>query len=360
MLTLMAAFKHLVVQPPNPQPIRLSSLRRVLPSLMLITGLLSSEVVACSHPEVQPVDMNTRIADVLASLYKVPLTPHELACQLGDFAVPVGGHFQGIQQAMIGSKRFAIISGSSDSDSYLVLAAIEDSTARIMSLRRLLHRPFKHAGGFQVLGDYLAVGIENNDAKDASKVWILESSQLLRPESPRPIVEIERRGEFKRATAGAVGIARHLGRHVLLVATWDSATIDIYTSNGKSLHDPGFEFRLRETWQADAADKSGWADQHYAAYQNINLVVDKTDRAFVVAFARTGVENIADIFELRLDESVPTAKRFEKLGRRIFHCRRTDFRSGSGVAIDDSGELLILSCGHREFAIELFALHATN
>jgi len=74
----------------------------------------------------------------------------------------------------------------------------------------------------------------------------------------------------------------------------------------------------------------------------------------MVGFAKTGAENIMDIFELKLEESVPTAKRFEKLGRRIFHCQKTDFRSGSGLAVTDSKELLILSCGHREFAIERF------
>ena len=80
----------------------------------------------------------------------------------------------------------------------------------------------------------------------------------------------------------------------------------------------------------------------------------------MVGFARTGTENIMDIFELKLEDSVPTAKRFEKLGRRIFHCQRTDFRSGSGLAITDSKKLLILSCGHREFAIERFEPDGMN
>lgn len=261
---------------------------------------------------------------------------------------------------MIGGKQFAILSGSSDSGSYLVLAAIEDSTARIMSLKRLLSRPFKHAGGFQVFGDYLAVGIEDNDAKNTSKIWILESSQLLGSGKLKPIVEIERRGAYKRTTAGAVAIAKRHGRHLLLVATWDSATIDIYTSNGKALRDPACKFRLDETWEANGADRSNWIDQHYAAYQNINLVVDKGGGVFMVGFARTGGDNVADIFELKLEESVPTAKRFEKLGRRVFQCRTTDFRAGSGLAITDSNELVILSCAHREFAIERFEPDGMN
>jgi len=328
---------------------------RMLLALVLIAGLLLTGPVDRSDAEARPADMNPGLDDVLAALDEVSQTPHELACQAGDFAIPPGGHFQGIQQAMIGGKHFAVISGSSDSASYLVLVALENSTGRLVALKRLLASPFKHAGGFQVFGDYLAVGIEDNDAKDSSKIWILELSQLLAPGRPRPIVEIERRGQYKRATAGAVGVAKAHGRHLLVVATWDSATIDIYESNGKALHDPAFAFKLRETWQANKADRSSWSDRHYAAYQNINLVVDKNDHVFMVGFGKTDAENVMDIFEVKLEKSVPTPKRFEKLGRRILLCQKTSFQSGSGLAITDSTELTVLSCGHREFVIEWFA-----
>jgi len=328
---------------------------RMLPALVLIAGLLLTGAMDRSHPEARPADMNPALDDVLAALEEVSQTPHELACQTGDFAIPPGGHFQGIQQAMIGGKHFAVISGSSDSASYLVLVALENSTGRLVALKRLLVSPFKHAGGFQVFGDYLAVGIEDNDAKNSSKIWILELSQLAEPDRPKPIVEIKRRGEYKRATAGAVGVAKARDRHLLVVATWDSSTIDIYESNGKVLHDPAFAFKLRETWQANKADRSSWFDRHYAAYQNINLVVDKNDRIFMVGFGKMGAENVMDIFEVKLEKSVPTPKRFEKLGRRILLCQKTSFQSGSGLAITDSKELTVLSCGHREFVIEWFA-----
>jgi hypothetical protein len=337
-----------------PKPIGYAFSERMLAVLILIASLLLTGATARSSSEAQPVDVNPRISDVQAAFNEVSQTPHELTCRAGDFTIPAGGHFQGIQQAMIRGKRFAVISGSSDSDSYFVLASLEESTVRIVSLRRLLPRPFKHAGGFQVIGDYLAVGIEDNDAKDSSKIWILELSQLLGPGRLKPIVEIERRGEYKRSTAGAVGVAKARGRHLLFVATWDSATIDIYASNGKTLHDPDFAFKLRETWQANKADKSSWSDRHYAAYQNINLVVDRNDRVFMVGFGRTDAANVIDIFEVKLEEYVPTAKRFEKLGRRILKCRKTSFRSGSGLVFTDSGALAVLSCDHREFDIERF------
>ena len=323
-------------------------------ALILIACLLSTEAMAGSETGAKPGDLNPRVSDVLAALNQVSQKPRKQACQAGDFIIPAGGHFQGLQQAMIRGKRYAIISGSSDSYSYLLLAALEDSTGRIVALKRLLHRPFKHAGGFQIFGDYLAIGIEDNDAKNVSKIWILELSQLLGYEKLKPIVEIERSGAYKRATAGAVGIAKARGRHLLLVATWDSATIDIYASNGKALQDPAFAFDLRETWEANKADKSDWFNQYYAAYQNINLVVDKNGRVFMVGFGKTNDENVMDIFEVKLEESVPTAKRFKKLGRRILLCQETSFQSGSGLAITDSKELTVLSCGHREFVIERF------
>lgn len=338
----------------TPEPFGCAFPGGMLAALVLVASLLSTGARARSNPEAQPVDMNPRISDVQAAFNEVSQTPRELTCQAGDFAIPPGGHFQGIQQAMIRGERFAVISGSSDSDSYLVLVSLEESAGRIVSLRRLLHRPFKHVGGFQVIGDYLAVGIEDNDAKNSSKIWILELSQLLGPGRLKPIVEIERRGEYKRSTAGAVGIAKARGRHLLFVATWDSATIDIYASNGKAIHDPAFAFKLRETWQADKADKSSWSDRHYAAYQNVNLVVDENGHVFMVGFGRTDAANVMDIFEVKLEESVPTENRLEKLGRRILQCRKTSFQSGSGLVFTDSGALAVLSCGHREFDIERF------
>ena len=130
-------------QPTTPQPIRWFAW--ALAPLMLIT--LSHPVMARSYGQGRPVDTNPVVGDVSAAFDAVLAVPRELTCQEGDFVIPTGGHFQGIQQATIGSGQYAIISGSSNSDSHLVLVSLEDSTAQAVWLRRLLGRPFQHAGG---------------------------------------------------------------------------------------------------------------------------------------------------------------------------------------------------------------------
>jgi hypothetical protein len=299
-------------------------------------------------------DSNPRMEDVLASLHRLSTRPRAIPCDSSDFDVPGGGHLQGIQQAWIDGRPFAVVSGSASAESYLALIALEGSAARVTAIRPLLPRPFKHAGGFQVCGDYLAVGIEDDNTKTTSRVWILKLNEFSKNVRPKPVIEIERHGEYKRATAGAVAMAKVRDRHLLCVGTWDSATIDIYQSNGNGLDDPACRFESYETWDATKADRSGWSDHDYASYQNLNLVVDTNDRVFLVGFAHAGGSDVADVFELRTEATAPVAKRLEKLCRRALNGRDTSFRHGSGLAIADARTLTILSCGYQEFTIERF------
>ena len=311
-------------------------------------------LLACGLSAAQGTDMNPRVDDVLVALAALAPTPRLVPCDPGDFAVPAGGHLQGIQQATVAGRRFAILSGSSRAESYLALIAFEGDKARVTAIKPLLGRPFKHAGGFQVCGDYLAVGIEDDNTKEVSKIWIVALGELLQAAGLKPVIEIERRGVYKRATAGAVALATANGRHVLCVGTWDSATIDIYHSNGKGLGDPACAFEFRETWDAKQADRSNWSDRHFASYQNLNLVVDSSDRVFLVGFARTGGKDIIDLFELRLEDSVSPEERLRKLHRYDLKGREASFRHGSGLTVVDSNTVNVLACGYQRFVVERF------
>lgn len=310
--------------------------------------------LVCGIATVRGDDANPCVEDVLASLERLSETPHAIPCDPGDFDVPGGGHLQGIQQAAIDGRPFAVVSGSASAESYLALIALEGSAARVMAIRPLLPRPFNHAGGFQVCGDYLAIGIEDDNTKMTSRVWILPLTELAQSTKPKPIVEIERHGEYKRATAGAVAMAKVRGRYLLCVGTWDSATVDIYLSNGRVLDDPACRFEFRETWDVTRADRSNWSDSDYASYQNLNLIVDTNDCVFLVGFAHTGGKDVADVFELRMEAAVPVEKRLEKLHRCELNGQDTSFRHGSGLVITEAKTLTILSCGYQKFVIERF------
>jgi len=301
-----------------------------------------------------PADSNPRMEDVLAVLRTISEMPHAILCDSGGFDVPRGGHLQGIQQATIDGRPFLVLSGSASAESYLALTALEGSTGRVAAIKPLLPRPFKHAGGFQVCGDFLAVGIEDDNTKMTSRVWILRLAELLQAAGTKPLVKIERTGAYQRATAGAVAMAKVRDRHLLCVGTWDSATIDIYLSNATRLDDPACAFAFRETWDARSADRSDWSDRDYASYQNVNLVVDRSDCVFLVGFAHTGGADVMDVFELRMGTVVPVEKRLRKVLRRALHGRETSFRHGSGLAIADANTVAVLACGYQEFVIECF------
>ncbi len=301
-----------------------------------------------------PADSNPQVEDVLAVLGRVSQTPRAILCDSGGFDVPRGGHLQGIQQAVIDERPSLVLSGSASAESYLALVALDGSMGRVAAVKPLMSRPFKHAGGFQVCGDYLAVGIEDDNTKMASRVWILRLADLLRAAGPKPLVEIERTGAYQRATAGAVAMARVRDRHLLCVGTWDSTTIDMYLSNAKALDDPACAFAFRETWDARSADRSDWSDRGYASYQNLNLVIDTYDRVFLVGFAHTSGADVMDVFELRMEAAVPIEKRLRKVLRRDLHGRETSLRHGSGVVIADANTVAVLACGFREFVIERF------
>lgn len=305
-----------------------------------------------------PADSSPRVDDILGALQRISVTPAAILCDSDGFGVPRGGHLQGIQQATIDGRPFLVLSGSASAESYLALVALEGTMGRVVAIKPLMPRPFKHAGGFQVCGDYLAVGIEDDNTKMISRVWILRLAELLQAAGPRPLVEIERTGAYQRATAGAVAMAKVRNRHLLCVGTWDSATIDIYLSNTTGLDDPACAFSLRETWDARVADRSDWSDRDYASYQNLNLVVDTNDSVFLVGFAHTGGADMMDVFEMRMEASVPVEKRLRKVLRRAMHGLQTSFRHGSGLVIADANTVAVLACGYQEFVVERFESEA--
>ena len=60
-----------------------------------------------------------------------------------------GGHLQGIQTIENNTGKYFILSGSSASYSYLAVVKQGDKN-EVISVNKLMDKPFKHAGGFQI------------------------------------------------------------------------------------------------------------------------------------------------------------------------------------------------------------------
>ncbi len=207
-----------------------------------------------------------------------------------------------------------------------------------------MNKPFKHAGGCQIFQNYLAVGIEDNDAKNKSKVCIFE---ILNPENPpvKPVAIIERRGEAYRSTAGCVGITKYKNDLLLAVGDWDTKHIDFYSCKFTRMEND--EFKLISTVELAGISRKDWIDDSWSAYQNINLFAFNNNELYLVGLGQNSAnENVADLF--RLTETEPGKFNFKKIATKKFDCENeVSFKAAAGMVVTNNNEFSIISCGYH-------------
>jgi len=273
-----------------------------------------------------------------------------LSFSLGKFTVPEGGHLQGIQMRRDADGRIlAFISHDSQTVGYfLVVAFPADFTAagEVIHVQEFpsdgQQPPLRHAGGIQLAGDVLVVGLEDNQDKTRSEVQFWNVADPLKP-ALMPHLTIPRSGAPKDKTAGAVGIVAHAGRYLLAVANWDSRAIDFYRSGEKPLTDLGCQFELFKRWTNAAADKSTWRpDPICGSYQSMSLLSSSDGRLFLAGFDTAfPSQDVVDLFALDPDAESP--RLLEKIAqRRLRFPDGIQFRFGSGLWIA-GGEMSFLA-----------------
>lgn len=265
-----------------------------------------------------------------------------------------GGHIQGIQPFKNEHGSYIFMTGSSDTYSYLAVVK-NDEDSKIVSVNRLMEKPFKHAGGFQIYDNWLAVGIEDNSAKNKSKVCIYDISN---PEQPvlEPIAIIERAGEPLRSTAGCVSITEHNDKILLAVGDWDTKNIDFYTGSLSDYTNRNFEFV--GTIDTDKQNKSGWSDKNWIAYQNINLF-NINNRLYLVGLGQNSEgENIADLY--RMDENNQGNFALVKLSSGLFNCEcDCTFKAAAGAEYQN-GQFKIYAFGYHISETSCMNIFAPN
>jgi len=248
-----------------------------------------------------------------------------------------GGHLQGIQALGPEMNEF-VLSGSSSTYAYF-LKVTDQEVAEVVEMDQI---PFKHAGGFQVADGLMAVGIEDNEAKDKSKVFIYELRDDQIQDQPNWV--IERKGDAKRSTAGAIGIVRQKDRILVGVADWDSKNLDFYSIEEKvgrkSPESPFFSISTAEL------SRESWVSSEWHSYQNINLLQDKNGDLFLVGLGTdSGNQNVADLFELNFSVDNLTLR---KLDSKVFpSVPEVNFKAGAGIFQDEKGKLTVIGCSYR-------------
>ncbi len=254
-----------------------------------------------------------------------------------------GGHLQGIQSIQNNDGKYFILSGSSDSYSYFAVVKLGDNY-EVISVNKLMDKPFKHAGGFQIYQNYMAVGIEDNDAKDKSKVCIYDISNPEKTQN-KPVSVIQRAGEPKRSTAGCVGITKYKDQILLAVGDWDTKNIDFYSC--KSAEFPKADFELFFSINTESISRKNWIDDKWLPYQNINLFSTVENELYLVGLGQNNKnKNVADLYQLEEDGKGKFS--ITKTASKTFNCEKeVSFKAGAGLVIDNNGNLGIIACGYN-------------
>lgn len=281
--------------------------------------------------------------------------------------IPPGGHYQGIQcYCPDRQNSYLFLSHDSrEAEAYLVVAArVSDnrweaqSAIPIASAQGDAPHPLKHAGGFQVCGHYLAVGIEDNRAKKDSQVLFYDISNPLKPLKLNNLTISRRSEKEKKATAGAVAmidctIDKKSG-YLVAVGNWDSRDLDFYFLEGElnELNESDSTTGPFALWNSEQADRSSWTpDQNWGSYQSINFIRDGDCNLYLVG-THTGGKlvgcDFADLFSVQFgaDNSVFIDKLASEkipMGLYLPWSRNAHLTYGGGIFVPHTRSLVLLA-----------------
>ena len=256
-----------------------------------------------------------------------------------------GGHLQGIQKLIHNQNEYFILTGSSSGYSYYTIVKTGEENM-VISVNKILEKPFKHAGGFQIHNNLMAIGVEDNDAKNQSKVFIfhLENPEKLPKE---PLAIIDRMGTHKRATAGCVGIIAIHDKILVVVGDWDTAHLDFYRIDRKKLHEEDATLELEYSLDTKKIDKSNWIDKEWLSYQNINFIKDESGNLYLSGMTSNQEQgDVLDLYEVFSEDL--TSFQLKKIYTKKFDSNaQTKFRWGAGIYQKTDGSLRVFSCGEN-------------
>ncbi|XOV94241.1 MAG: hypothetical protein ACFHWX_05955 [Bacteroidota bacterium] len=301
--------------------------------MAIITSLLIKLLILTG-----PVDSATQ--DLIKVIDEISDRPTEIAIENKLDIESSGGHLQGIQLYENAGKDYFFWSGSSSKYGYLAVADQKE----VRRLHKLEYKPLKHAGGFQISDSWLAVGVEDNEARNTSRIHIYKLEKPF-AKSLNLMGIIERTGEWERATAGAVAIYEADDSILILVGDWSNRHIDFY--RGDKINPGGLmEFKKTGELEMETCSKDGWIDPTPWPYQNINLI-DFQGKLFLFGFsAGPKDENLMDIYSL--DNYYAPVPDLKKVYTRSFEkTTKTQFIWGAGITLSEENSATILVCGRN-------------
>ena len=257
------------------------------------------------------------------------------------------GHLQGIQLYSKAGKDYLYLTRSDPKAAYMLKAKLEGKAATVLSIDTLMLAPYGHPGGFQIYGNYLAVGIEDADKRNTSRVVVYDLEKGDKPWSD-PLHIIKRDGEYERVTAGCVGLTQ-IGNHILMaVGNWHSRDLDFYVCPLDKFKKGENGFRLIQSMNMAQVSKEEWSDPVWHSYQNINLFSDGGDRLYLVGLGGEGAEfyelQIANGALESMENPTQDAIQIKKLqSKSLTVSGNATFEAGAGISRLSNGALVLLA-----------------
>jgi hypothetical protein len=322
---------------------------QMMNSLHSLVGLACICSLAVDPASTVPRDANPVLAEPLKAFEHIPETVCCTALSKGNNSFVAGGHWQGIQTYYHDElkRQICFLSRDSRTRAYFVTATFKLHSPQFGAIRHVQglpsdgqQPPLRHAGGIQLIGDYLVIGVEDNQHKRRSQIQFWDVSRPFFPRLRSPLT-IKRQSTIpKDMTAGAVGIVRCDRHHVLVVANWDARDLDIYRSNGLALSDDACRFSLARRWSFIQAQKQAWQpNRAWESYQAINLIADRSSKIYLLGFATDATgRDVIDLFSLDLHQDSPRI--LQKISRKRVKLQEdAHFRSAGGISIRSATEL---------------------
>jgi len=277
---------------------------------------------------------NKPLSNVQAAFAKIDSNGKAIYISKGNHAIPKGGHLQGVQ--------FCEAEGSiafTASSSTVAYMALVNADKKVTEVDTFLSSPYRHAGGCQVWGNKLAVGVEDNIARKKSRVMLVDYENI----DHKAVVIAKREGAYERSTAGATGITQlQKGKYLIAVADWDSKNIDFYEGSDAQFDSIG-------TYHAPNTG-------YWCAYQNINLLTDTAGNLFMIGLGKQGTNNRADLFSIQFNNIQP---QLTLLSTRNFNCKGgASFRYAAGIftAMDGIGIITSQRNLRKRTCVNLFVM----
>jgi len=302
----------------------------------------------------ETTDANPQLDDIASVFAKIPTNVRSIVfLENPQFKIPEGGHLQGVQlfQPTESDQPIVFLSSSSSTKAFIIAAALNDrQPGRMIGCTFLpsdgATPPLKHAGGFQIIGNYLAVGVEDNQDKKRSEIQFWNVSDPSAPKQCAYLTVKRSANVEKIKTAGAVGITKTNDSHILAVASWDADTVDFYRSNGYPLGDERCRFDQEPflSWKQTEANRNSWQpDKTWGRYQNINLLCDRSNHIYLMGFCKSEDREVIDLFAVDINQKQDSA--IQKIATKNIQLQNgASFINGGGAYIISPQEIYILAC----------------